>query len=127
MAWLLFNIRAGNAKAQYAYRMEGSSQGRGISALVAIDDTEFLVLKRNNRGLGVDAEGSPLNKNVFRNSGIDLDVPGAVLTPVAKENATPSLDLASPTTLAHPSLVALSGCFARETGRPHNRPAAEGR
>ena len=50
--------------------MEGSSQGRGISALVAINDHEFLVLERNNRGIGVGAEFSPPNKKVFR---IDLD------------------------------------------------------
>ena len=33
-----------------------ASQGRGISSLVALNDHEFLVLERNNRGVGVDAE-----------------------------------------------------------------------
>jgi hypothetical protein len=105
----------GRALAQYAYKMEASSQGRGISALFALNDTELLVLERNNRGLGVDAELTPPNKKVFRInlkgatdvSGIDLDS-GAAFTPVAKE-ATPWLDLASPETLAHPSLAALGG------------------
>jgi hypothetical protein len=97
-----FSYLTGRAVAQYAYRMEGSSQGRGISALVAINDQEFLVLERNNRGLGVEAEFSPLNKKVYRISlkgatdvsAIDLDAPGAVFTPVSKE-ATPWLDLAA--------------------------------
>jgi len=102
--------------AQFAYRMEGSSQGRGISALVALNDAEFMVLERNNRGLGVDAELSPPNKKVFRISlagasdvsAIDLDAPGAVFTPVTKA-AAPWLDLALDTTLADASLAALGG------------------
>lgn len=68
-----FDTRTGTAVAQYAYPMEGSNQGRGISALVAVNDHEFLVLERNNRGVGVGAEFSPANKKVYR---IDLD--GAV-------------------------------------------------
>lgn len=112
-----FDTRTGRAKAQYAYRMEGSSQGRGISALVAINDTEFLVLERNNRGLGVDSEQTPANKKVFRINlagatdvtAIDLDDPAAVFTPVAKDNTQPWLDLAAPATLADPSLAELGG------------------
>jgi hypothetical protein len=112
-----FSALTGRALAQYAYRMEGSSQGRGISALVALDDHELLVLERNNRGLGVDAELSPPNKKVFRIdltgatdvTDVDLDAPGAVFTPVAKEAATPWLDLALPANLAHASLAALNG------------------
>jgi hypothetical protein len=65
-----FDTETGAAVAQYAYQMEGSSQGRGISALLAINHHEFLVLERNNRGIGVGAEFSPPNKKVFR---IDLD------------------------------------------------------
>lgn len=112
-----FDTHTGAAKAQYAYRMEGSSQGRGISALVAINDTEFLVLERNNRGVGVDAEQSPPNKKVFRInlagatdvSKIDLDAAGAVFTAVTKDSAQAWLDLAAPATLADPSLAALGG------------------
>ena len=110
-----FDTRTGRAVAQYAYRMEGFSQGRGISALVALNEHEFLVLERNNRGLGVDSELSPANKRVFRIdlrgatdvSAIDLDS-GAVFTPVAKGAAT-WLDLAAPATLAHPTLAPLGG------------------
>ena len=112
-----FDTRSGRAIAQYAYRMEAASQGRGISALVAINDHQFLVLERNNRGLGVDANLAPPNKKVFR---IDLtgatDVTGLNLaaapagsyTPVTKIG-TPWLDLAAAGTLAHPSLAALGG------------------
>ena len=65
-----FDTETGAAVAQYAYQMEGASQGRGISALVAVNDHEFLVLERNNRGIGVGADFSPPNKKVFR---IDLE------------------------------------------------------
>lgn len=67
-----FDTETGTAVAQYAYQMEGSSQGRGISALLAINHHEFLVLERNNRGIGVGAEFSPPNKKVFR-----IDLTGA--------------------------------------------------
>ena len=60
-----FDNLTGNAVAQYAYKMEAASQGRGISALVAINDHEFMVLERNNRGVGVGAEATPPNKKVF--------------------------------------------------------------
>ena len=46
------------------------SRGRGISALLALNDHQFLVLERNNRGIGVGAEFSPPNKKLFK---IDLD------------------------------------------------------
>ena len=61
-----FDTETGHAVAQYAYQMEGFSQGRGISALVAINDHEFLVLERNNRGVGVGADFPQPNKKVFR-------------------------------------------------------------
>lgn len=95
-----FDNDTGLAVAQYAYRMEGSSQGRGISSLVAINDHEFIVLERNNRGLGVDSDLASPNKKVYLIdlagatdvSNLDLDAAGVVFTPVAK-NATPFLDL----------------------------------
>ena len=65
-----FDTETGLAVAQYAYQMESASQGRGTSALTAVNDHEFLVLERNNRGIGVGADFSPPNKKVFR---IDLD------------------------------------------------------
>jgi hypothetical protein len=75
-----FDNATGLAVAQYAYLMEGSSQGRGISALVALNDHEFLVLERNNRGVGVASELTPPNKKVYK---IDItgasDVSGIVL------------------------------------------------
>jgi len=61
-----FDTKTGEAVAQYAYQMEGSNQGRGISSLLAVNDHEFLVLERNNRGIGVGAEFSPPNKKVYR-------------------------------------------------------------
>lgn len=48
--------------ARTGWKWKAVSQGRGISALVAIDNHEFLVLERNNRGLGVAGELSPRTK-----------------------------------------------------------------
>lgn len=112
-----FDTRTARPIAQYAYRMEGSSQGRGISALVALNDAEFLVLERNNRGLGVDANLDSPNKKVFRVSlhgatdvtGLNLaTAPAGSWVPVSKV-PTPWLDLAAASTLAHSSLSALGG------------------
>jgi hypothetical protein len=111
-----FDTRTARPLAQYAYRMEGSSQGRGISALVAVNDREFLVLERNNRGLGVDANLASPNKKVFRIdltgatdvTGIDFDAPGATFMPVTK-TATPWLDLAGAAALGDVSLASLGG------------------
>ncbi len=112
-----FDARTARPLAQYAYRMEGSSQGRGISALVALNEREFLVLERNNRGVGVDANLDSPNKKVFRIdltgatdiTGINLaTAPAGSWTPVTKI-ATPWLDLAAAGTLAHPSLAPLGG------------------
>lgn len=99
-----FSTATGTALAQYAYQMEGSSQGRGISALFAVNDHEFLVLERNNRGIGVGAELSPPNKKLFR---IDLtdaaDVSAVAFAPSAcptgkvTKNPVPFLDLAADT------------------------------
>jgi hypothetical protein len=66
-----FDTATGESVAQYIYQLESlaninarlpsdtfglNSQGRniGISAITALNDTEFLVLERDNRGLGVD-------------------------------------------------------------------------
>ena len=68
-----FSTANGQAVAQYAYQMEGSSQGRGISSLVALDDHRFMVLERNNRGVGVSSDlATPYNKKVYV-----IDIAGA--------------------------------------------------
>lgn len=75
-----FDTATGQAVAQYAYRLESSGQGRGISALVALGNDKFLILERNNRGVGVGATLASPDKNVFQ---IDLagatDVSGIAL------------------------------------------------
>ncbi len=101
-----FDLDSGRAVAQFAYRMEGSSQGRGISALLALNETEFLVLEQNNRGVGVGAEFSPANRRIYKIdiedatdvSDIDLDSEFAYV-PVAK-NPTAFINLAANTLLA---------------------------
>ena len=64
-----FDNSSGLAVAQYAYRMDSSGQGRGTSSLVALGNDKFLVLERNNRGIGVGATVSPADKAVYE---IDL-------------------------------------------------------
>lgn len=99
-----FDNATGQAVGQYAYKMEAATQGRGISALVALNDNDFLVLERNNRGVGVDGDLSSPNKKVFSISllgatdvtGIDLDAPSAVFV-TANKNTTAFIDLAANT------------------------------
>jgi hypothetical protein len=94
-----FDMTTGLAVAQFAYQMATTSQGRGISALVAINDHEFYVLERNNRGIGVGATLAGADKNVYRIdltgatdvSGIDLDS-GAPFTAVTKSGQVIDLD-----------------------------------
>jgi hypothetical protein len=82
--------------------MEAASQGRGTSALVAVNGDDFLVLERNNRGIGVGAEATPPNKKVFRISLAGAtDVSGQILSnascPTVTKNPTPFLDLGANT------------------------------
>ena len=101
-----FDTETGTAVAQYAYNMEASSQGRGISALVALNEDEVLVLERNNRGVGVGAEATPPNKKVFRiNLAGAADVSGTLLSndncPAVGKTTSPFfLDLAADTLAA---------------------------
>jgi hypothetical protein len=60
-----FDTDTGEAVAQYAYKMDRTGQGQGISALVAINDSQFLVLERNNRGVGVGATLPTPDKAVY--------------------------------------------------------------
>ena len=84
-----FDTSTGLAVGQYAYAMKRSSQGQGVSALVAINDHEFFVLERNNRGVGIGAELATADKEVYR---IDLtgatDVTGINLATAAAGSYT---------------------------------------
>jgi hypothetical protein len=97
-----FDVLTGAAVGQYAYQLETAAQGRGVSGLVALGDERFLILERNNRGVGVGADLAPADKAVFA---IDLagatDVSGVVIaggvlppgvTPVAKGAKVIDLD-----------------------------------
>jgi hypothetical protein len=95
-----FDTVTGTAVAQYAYQMDTAAQGRGISALVALNDHEFLVLERNNRGLGVGATLASPDKRVYKIditgatdvSAIDLDAGSPSYTTVTK-GSTVFIDL----------------------------------
>jgi hypothetical protein len=81
-----FNTVTGKAVAQYAYQMDTASQGRGVSALIALNHHQFLVLERNNRGIGVGAALNTADKRVYK---IDLD--GAIdVTHINLGNADPA-------------------------------------
>lgn len=86
-----FDARNGRSTAQFIYPLESiatlnaltsdtsddftaTNQGRsiGLSAITALSDHEFLVLERDNRGLGVDVTAAPLHKRVYR-----IDIRGA--------------------------------------------------
>ncbi len=99
-----FSTGTGTAVVQYAYQMEGSSQGRGISALLALNDHEFFVLERKNRGIGVGADLLPSNKKLFRmdiTGAADVSAvpfaPAACPTGKVTKNPIPFLDLAADT------------------------------
>ncbi len=95
-----FDVTTGTAVAQYAYQMKRSGQGQGVSSLVALNDHEFLVLERNNRGVGVGAEFATADKEVYKIdltgatdvSTIDLDS-GAAFTTVTKSAQFLDLDI----------------------------------
>ncbi len=97
-----FDTATGRAVAQYAYLMDTASQGRGISALVALGGERFLVLERNNRGIGVGATLAGADKRVYE---IDLagaaDVSGTMLPASgggfvgAVTKSAPKIDLAA--------------------------------
>lgn len=61
-----FDTATGTAVAQYAYLMDRSGQGQGTSGLVALNHNEFLVLERNNRGVGVGADFATADKSVYK-------------------------------------------------------------
>jgi hypothetical protein len=95
-----FDTFSGNAVAQYAYQMDTAAQGRGISSLVALNDHQFMVLERNNRGIGVGATLASPDKRVYQIdlngatdvSGITLPGTGWAGTPVSKSGVLIDLD-----------------------------------
>ena len=94
-----FDTATGQAVGQFAYKLESAGQGRGISSLVALGNDKFLVLERNNRGVGVGATLATADKAVYEIdlagatdvSGIDL-TSSAVFTAVTKGAKVMDLD-----------------------------------
>ena len=117
-----YDTTTGEAVAQFAYRLDGAgpapAQGRGISAIVALDDHRFMVLERNNRGVGVpNANIASPDKLVYTIdingasdvTGIDLDAALPAGFNAVTKAASPLLNLASTDALNSPSLAALGG------------------
>ena len=67
-----YDMTTGVAVAQYAYKFESTGQGRGVSEIVALGNDKFLIIERNNRGLGIGADFATADKNVFQ-----IDLSGA--------------------------------------------------
>lgn len=67
-----YDTATGLAVGQYAYRLDRNSQGQGISAIVALGNDKFMVLERNNRGVGVGADLATADKSVYQ-----IDLAGA--------------------------------------------------
>jgi hypothetical protein len=65
-----YDMATGEAVAQFAYKFETTGQGRGVSELVSLGNDKFLILERNNRGVGIGATLANADKNVFQ---IDLN------------------------------------------------------
>jgi hypothetical protein len=122
---VVFDTASGAPVAQYIYQLEdlaslntrvpqatfgATAQGRniGVSAIYALSDHEFLVLERDNRGLGIDDPSAAIpvaSKRVYRIdtagasdvSGVSLAGSNALpagVVPVTK-TVTPFLDIAS--------------------------------
>jgi hypothetical protein len=109
-----FDAATGASTKQVIYQLQTSTdsnvrQGRnlGISSLTAINDHEFLVIERDNQGIGVD---NPAGNNAATKQVFKIDITGATdvsnislagtdtlpntVTPVSK-SATPFLDIAA--------------------------------
>jgi len=81
-----FDPISGESTAQFVYQLESrtvinaitpadssddfsaTNQGRsiGLSGITALSDSEFLVIERDNRGLGVEVVPPPLHKRIYR-------------------------------------------------------------
>ncbi len=65
-----YDMATGEAVGQFLYKFEQTGAGRGVSELVALGNDRFLILERNNRGIGIGATLATADKNVFQ---IDLN------------------------------------------------------
>ncbi len=67
-----FDMATGEAVGQFAYKFETTGAGRGVSELVALGSDKFLILERNNRGVGIGATLATADKSIFQ-----IDLAGA--------------------------------------------------
>lgn len=70
-----FNLKTGE-RHEYVYLIDATGNGRGVNAMVALNDHEFLVLERDNRSnrpTPPNAVENPNNKRIYR---INLQTPG---------------------------------------------------
>src|SRR5262249_24217504 len=98
-----FDVATGESVKQFAYKVAGTDNGQGISALVALNDHQFLVLERNNRGVGIDrAKTKDPVKLVYRIDVEDvadvsgIEIKSGVKPPLVAKAGQPLFDLARP-------------------------------
>ncbi|OYV00325.1 MAG: PEP-CTERM sorting domain-containing protein [Burkholderiales bacterium PBB5] len=60
-----YDTATGAVLGQYAYQLDRNGQGQGVSAIVALGNDKFMVLERNNRGVGVGADLDTADKSVY--------------------------------------------------------------
>ena len=98
-----YDTDTGQAVGQYAYMLQSAGQGRGISALVAVNDHQFLLLGRNNRGVGVpNANLASPDKKVYL-----IDLANATdVSAIALNNAGTGFTAASKSSTAFIDLAA---------------------
>ncbi|AFY40702.1 esterase-like activity of phytase family protein [Nostoc sp. PCC 7107] len=126
-----FDTNTGNSTAQYLYQLESladinarvpdntfgaNSQGRniGISSITALNNNEFLILERDNRGIGVEdpTGATPVaSKRIYK-----IDLTGA--TNVADISLTGINTLPAGVTPVSKTLFADIAEFLRNAGQP---------
>ncbi|ALF51674.1 PEP anchor domain-containing protein [Nostoc piscinale CENA21] len=126
-----FDTNTGNSTAQYIYQLESladinarvpddtfgaNSQGRniGISSITALNNNEFLVLERDNRGVGVEDPTGAIpvaSKRIYK-----IDLTGA--TNVTDISLTGINDLPTGVTPVSKTLFADIAEFLRNAGQP---------
>ncbi|MCC5634326.1 esterase-like activity of phytase family protein [Nostoc sp. CHAB 5844] len=126
-----FNTNTGNSTAQYIYQLESlvdinarvpdnnfgaNSQGRniGVSSITALNNNEFLILERDNRGFGVEDPTGAIpvaSKRIYK-----IDLTGA--TDVTDISLTDTNTLPNGVTPVNKTLFADIADFLRNAGQP---------
>ena len=92
---------------EYVYPLVAANRGQGVSEILAINNSEFLVLERDNRSFLAAEPQAPTRKSIYKVTigpsatdvtGIELPATGALPAGVTavEKSATPFIDLLDP-------------------------------